>query len=171
MKFEEQLLALPIVKDVKEVKLLKHAHKAAQAPDTGITIKVKSAYTVIGDCAAIAVKYIPLFVYSQIESPIVKLQNSFTRTQINEFVIRSINEPHTLQLLKCLLYDIDTYINNRPINAPKLTQFAPLESNTVGSSSDDVYGDYDRIDKNKPMVLQAESIEDKIIRVLNITTP
>lgn len=175
MTFEEQLVQLPVTKDIKETKLLKHARKAALAPDTGITINVKSAYAVIGDCATIASLYIPLCVYSKIHSPIIKLQNSFTKSQIVDLVERTKSQQHTNQLVQCIIYDIDTYINNRPVNAPTLNPFNPPNIGGVNTStppaSDDVYGDYDRIDNSKSLTAVCESLQDKIIRVLNITKP
>jgi hypothetical protein len=86
-----------------------------------------------------------------------------------DFVNRASQDVHTFQFLKCILYDIDTFISNRPVNAPQIGSYK-TQKVIQSESPDDVYGDYDTIDSTKVYSTEnQESISDKIIRVLNIT--
>ena len=161
MKFEEQLLLIPQAADIKESKLMKHAQKAFESPETGITINVKAAKAVISDCARITTLYLPHYVYGKINQPIKHMIGKFTISQIKDLCDRSVLETHTNQLLKLIERDIELLEND---TTPKFSQ--PISD--TKSAADDVYGDYDRIDSTKKTV---ETTAQKLIRVLAPTRP
>ncbi len=100
MKFIEILLENS---KIKEAKLFSAAKKAANNPDTGITIQNKSAYHVIKDCANITIKYLPHYVFANYEYPFTELMGKFKRKEIEEFVSSSENDISLKQLIILIL--------------------------------------------------------------------
>jgi hypothetical protein len=100
MKFIEILLENS---NVKEAKLFSAAKKAANNPETGITIQNKSAYHVIKDCANITMKYLPHYVFANYECPFTELSGKFKRKDIEEFVSSSENDIALKQLVILIL--------------------------------------------------------------------
>lgn len=100
MKFIEILLENS---NVKEAKLFSAAKKAANNPETGITIQNKSAYHVIKDCANITIKYLPHYVFANYEYPFTELSGKFKRKDIEEFVSSTENDIALKQLLILIL--------------------------------------------------------------------
>jgi hypothetical protein len=100
MKFIEILLENS---NVKEAKLFSAAKKAANNPETGITIQNKSAYHVIKDCANITMKYLPHYVFAHYECPFTELSGKFKRKDIEEFVSGAEKDIVLNQLLTLIL--------------------------------------------------------------------
>lgn len=88
---------------IKEAKLFAPAKKAANNPETGITIQNKSAYHVIKDCANITIKYLPHYVFAHYECPFTELSGKFKRKEIEEFVSFSEKDIVFKQLLTLIL--------------------------------------------------------------------
>lgn len=87
----------------KEAKLFAPAKKAANNPETGITIQNKSAYHVIKDCANITVKYLPHYIFANYDCPFTELSGKFKRKEIEEFVSSTENDMVLKQLLIIIL--------------------------------------------------------------------
>jgi len=100
MKFIEILLENS---KLKEAKLYNAAKKAANNPETGITIQNKSAYHVIKDCANITIKYLPLYVFANYECFFTELSGKFKRKDIEEFVSGAEKDIVLNQLLILIL--------------------------------------------------------------------
>jgi hypothetical protein len=88
---------------IKEAKLFAPAKKAANNPETGITIQNKSAYHVIKDCANITIKYLPHYVFANYECPFTELSGKFKRKDIEEFVSGAEKDIVLNQLLILIL--------------------------------------------------------------------
>ena len=88
---------------IKEAKLFAPAKKAANNPETGITIQNKSAYHVIKDCANITIKYLPHYVFAHYECPFTELSGKFKRKEIEEFVSFTEKDIVFKQLLTLIL--------------------------------------------------------------------
>jgi hypothetical protein len=100
MKFIDILLENSKLKDAK---LYNAAKKAANNPETGITIQNKSAYHVIKDCANITIKYLPLYVFANYECFFTELSGKFKRKDIEEFVSGAEKDIVLKQLLILIL--------------------------------------------------------------------
>jgi hypothetical protein len=100
MKFIEIILENS---KIKEAKLFSAAKKAANNPETGITIQNKSAYHVIKDCANITMKYLPHYVFANYECPFTELSGKFKRKDIEEFVSGAEKDIVLNQLLILIL--------------------------------------------------------------------
>ena len=116
----------------KIVKLYAPAFKASQNPENGITIHNKSAYHVIKDCADIARKYIPLYVFGEYLEPFSKLKGKFKKSDIIEFV-QSTKKITQNEHLLCLIIHKSNEKN-------KEQEALTIKINTFDSS--DPYGDY-----------------------------
>jgi hypothetical protein len=88
---------------IKEAKLFVPAKKAANNPETGITIQNKSAYHVIKDCANITIKYLPHYIFANYEDPFTELFGKFKRKDIEEFISHTENDIVLKQLLILIL--------------------------------------------------------------------
>jgi hypothetical protein len=100
MKFIEIILSNSTV---KEAKLYPASKKASLKPDTGVTITSQSAYHVIKDCATIAHRYLPLFVFGQYQDPFQALKGKFKRSDIEEFLSSANSDFVHYQLLSIIL--------------------------------------------------------------------
>jgi len=117
--------------DTKEARLYGAAKRAAEKPDTGVTINIPAAYNVIKDSASMAVKYIPHYVFGNYADPFEALKGKFTRQDVTEFVEASHKDHVIQQLLTVILDEIDaTKTGNRPVN-------------TKSGGTADAYGDYE----------------------------
>lgn len=118
---------------IKEAKLFAPAKKAANNPETGITIQNKSAYHVIKDCANITIKYLPHYVFANYECPFTELSGKFKRKDIEEFVSGAEKDIVLNQLLILIL----------ELNGG-LVEENPKVSIVEGNDSDfnDPYGEY-----------------------------
>lgn len=104
MKFIEILLSNSTV---KESKLYNAAKKANINPESGITILNKSAFHVIKDCASLAVRYLPHYIFGQYDDPFRALKSKFTRNDIVEFVESTNSDFSNRQLLILILNKVD----------------------------------------------------------------
>ena len=137
MKFEQVIMQ---VSSIKERNLLHPASVAMNKPDTGVEIKKKSAYYVIRDCATIAHDYIPHKCYAHLSDPIDRLIGKLTRDDIEDFVERAAEQPHTRQLLNIIFTDIYKR-EASDWTPPELPEPEQLEID-ADADHDGIYGDY-----------------------------
>jgi hypothetical protein len=121
---------------IKEAKLYGPSKKAAERPETGITIQVPSAFHVIKDCATLANKYLPHFVFGHYANPFEVLKNKFTRSDIQEFVTEANSDIVMYQLLALILEKIKK-------NTSIATTLPVIEAVSHTVNPLDPYGEYD----------------------------
>ena len=139
--FEHKILT---VSQSKQAGLLGPAKIAASKPDTGITIVKKSAYFVIRDCAKITEKYLVHHVWGEIKNPIDRLEGSFTKAEIEDFLSRAKRDTETQQLCSVIIEDIHkkNKLENSGIVSPAVE--APVvRFDFTEFENDKIYGDYD----------------------------
>ena len=122
MKFIDILLSSS---QAKEGKLVGPATKASTNPETGITINNPAAYRVIKDCAKLAIKYLPHYVFGLYANPFEVLKGKFERKDIDEFVKAALSDMVLNQLLSLIIDKIKK------------------SSSSLSASEDDPYGDYE----------------------------
>jgi len=122
---------------IKEAKLYGPSKKAAERPETGIIIQTPAAFHVIKDCAILANKYLPHFVFGHYANPFEVLKGKLTRSDIIEFVNEANSDIVLHQLLMLILAKTDKSITAQ--------QQQPIISNTA---STDPYGDYESFNIN-----------------------
>lgn len=115
---------------IKEAKLYGPSKKAAERPETGITIQTPAAFHVIKDCATLANKYLPHFVFGHYANPFEVLKGKLTRADITEFVNEANSDIVMHQLLMLIMAKLD-----KSITVPQ-----PV---VASSMSADPYGDYE----------------------------
>jgi hypothetical protein len=120
---------------IKEAKLYGPSKKAAERPETGITIQNPSAFHVIKDCATLATKYLPHFVFGHYANPFEVLKGKFTRNDIAEFISEANSDIVMFQLLTLILDKIN--------KGTTYTSSTALDPKTITSSSADPYGEYE----------------------------
>jgi hypothetical protein len=120
---------------IKEAKLYGPSKKAAERPETGVTIQTPAAFHVIKDCATLANKYLPHFVFGHYANPFEVLKGKFTRADIAEFVQEANSDIVLHQLLTLIMSKIDK-------SMPQLTQVAATPT-IIDTSSTDPYGEYE----------------------------
>jgi hypothetical protein len=120
----------------KEAKLFGPSKKASDSPETGIVIQNPSAYHVIKDCATLANKYIPHYVYGLYANPFEALKNKFTRSDVEEFVHSAASDLVLHQLLVLILDKVKA-VTSSPVVPQPVPLGAPL------SNSNDPYGEYE----------------------------
>jgi hypothetical protein len=118
---------------VKEAKLYGPSKRAAERPETGVTITNPAAFHVIKDCATLANKYLPHYVFGSYANPFEVLKGKFTKPEIEEFVSAAMADIVYHQLLTLILSKI-----NKSDNVPAVSITAASVAN-----SNDPYGDYD----------------------------
>ena len=114
----------------KEAKLYGPSRKASESPETGVVIQTPAAFHVIRDCATIANKYIPHYVFV--------LKAKFTRADVEEFVRNANSDIVLYQLLVLILEKIKKVLPQssvNPVSSPSV--------NTAITNSDDPYGEYE----------------------------
>lgn len=129
MKFIEVILSNSTV---KEAKLYPASKKASLKPDTGVTILSQSAYHVIKDCATIAHRYLPIFIFGQYQDPFQALKGKFKKSDIEEFLASANSDFVHYQLLSLIL----ERIGKKP--EPEKAEVKPIQDIT----GDDPYGEY-----------------------------
>ena len=87
----------------KEAKLYGPSKKAMDNPSNGITANNPAALNVIKDCATIANKYIPIYVFGLYANPVNALSKKVDLQQIKDFVERASTDMVTNQLLRLIL--------------------------------------------------------------------
>jgi len=110
---------------IKEAKLAGPALKCSEKPDNGVTILNPAAYYVIKDCATLATKYLPHYVFGLYANPLEDLKGKFNYQNVKEFVEAAYNDVVMNQLLTLILDKIKKNPASIPIN------------------SNDPYGDYE----------------------------
>jgi hypothetical protein len=110
---------------VKEARLYGPAQKAAEKPDSGVTIQNPAAYHVIQDCAKMTVKFLPFYVFGLYAHPFDDLKGKYNFKDIKEFVDAAFSDVTLNQLLILILDKI------------KKLPYTPSQS------ANDPYGDYE----------------------------
>jgi len=136
----------------KEGKLLGPSKKCVDKPDNGITIIKPAAYHVIKDCAVIANKYVPLYVFGTYANPFRELAGKFSVAVIKDFVGRAQNDIHTFQLMR--------HIIDRGRHLVDLNSVKTISSYEVDNSNP--YGDYDTEEKAESIVKPVEANADDV---------
>jgi len=159
MKFIEIILENS---KIKEAKLFSAAKKAANNPETGITIQNKSAYHVIKDCANITMKYLPHYVFANYECFFTELSGKFKRKDIEEFVSGAEKDIVLNQLLTLIL----------ELNGG-LVEETPKVSMTDNNDSEigDPYGDYgvdSQEQSNKTEIDNNSSVVDSLCKLFDV---
>ena len=126
MTLEEVILQNSLA---KEAKLYGPSKKAMDNPTNGITVINPAAPLVIKDCAAMANRYIPHYVFGLYANPFGALNKKMTLDQIKDFVTRAGQDIVAAQLL-CLILDKGSNIATAP------------QQSIPTPSTDDPYGDY-----------------------------
>jgi hypothetical protein len=105
---------------VKEAKLYGPAQKAAEKPDSGVTIQNPAAYHVIQDCATIAKKYLPVYIFGLYAHPFEELKGKFNFQDIKEFVDAAFSDVTMNQLLVLILDKVKKlpYVPAKNVNDP-----------------------------------------------------
>jgi len=135
MKFIEILLQHS---QIKEAKLFRPSLKASESPETGITIQNPSAYHVIKDCATLAHKYLPHYVFGHYANPFEVLKGKFTKGDIVDFINGANSDIVLNQLLNLILEKIKKMSGQSSEIKEPTASSAILPSNTA-----DPYGDYE----------------------------
>lgn len=139
--FENKILS---ISESKQAALLSPARTAAAKPDTGVKILKKAAYYVIRDCAKVTERYLVHFIWADIKNPIEKLEGSFTRGEIEDFVNRSKKDPETGQLCSIILTDIHRKNKLEAAAAPAPKEEKEVTFDYTEYEEDKIYGDYDQ---------------------------
>lgn len=109
----------------KDAKLYGPSFKASEKPDSGVTIQNPAAYHVIQDCAKMARKYLPIYVFGLYANPFEDLKGKFNFVDIKEFVDAAFSDVTMNQFLILILDKV------------KKLPYVPL------AASNDPYGDYE----------------------------
>lgn len=102
---------------IKEAKLAGPALKCAEKPDNGVTILNPAAYYVIKDCATIATRYLPHYIFGLYANPLEELKGKFNYQNVKEFVEAAYNDVVLNQLLTLILDKIKKNPASIPVNA------------------------------------------------------
>lgn len=144
----------------KFAKLYKPSFKATQNPENGITIHNKSAYHVIKDCADMAYKYIPIYVFGEYTDAFLTLKGKFQKSDITEFVQSTKKHTQNEQLLCLILH------KSNEKNKAKEVSF--VRNNNYDSN--DPYGDYgsesETIESKKYITQYNQTNDSDIIQLL-----
>jgi|694.fasta_scaffold38766_10 hypothetical protein len=136
MKFIEILLKNS---QIKEGKLYGPSKKASESPETGVLIQNPAAYHVIKDCATLAHKYLPHYVFGHYANPFEVLKGKFAKADIIEFVNSANSDIVYHQLLTLILDKIRKTTNL----LDKHTEPQTASFNLAQVSTTDPYGEYE----------------------------
>lgn len=117
--------------DTREARLYGAAKRAAEKPDTGVTINIPAAYNVIKDSANMAVKYLPHYIFGNYADPFEALKGKFTKQDVAEFVAASHKDHVIQQLLTIILDEIGVVAN------------ASVSTGSKAIAANDPYGEYE----------------------------
>jgi hypothetical protein len=120
----------------KEAKLYGPSKKASEKPETGVVIQNPSAFHVIKDCATLANKYLPHYIFGLYANPFEVLKGKFTKASVEEFVQSANSDIVQYQLLVLIVKKAQQLIGE-PGNS---SETVPININT---SSSDPYGEYE----------------------------
>jgi hypothetical protein len=131
---------------VKEAKLYGPSKKAAERPETGITIQTPAAFHVIKDCATLANQYLPHYVFGTYTNPFTILKGKITKQDISEFVEVASTDIILNQLLILVLDKVKNIF-------PQFTVVDTINEIKPNENTNDPYGDYEsvEIDNIKPV--------------------
>jgi hypothetical protein len=132
MKFVEVILKNS---QIKEAKLFGPSKKASESPETGVVIQNPAAYHVIKDCATLANKYLPHYVFGHYANPFEVLKGKFTKLDVTEFIEKANSDIVLYQLLLLIIEKIKKTLN---ISTTNDNTTPILQTNT-----DDPYGEYE----------------------------
>jgi hypothetical protein len=161
MKFIEIILQCS---QIKEAKLYGPARKAAESPETGVIIQKPAAFHVIRDCATLAYKYLPHYVFGHYANPFEVLKGKFTKRDIEEFLTSANSDIVNYHLLTLILEKIRKSTNIQTTT----THDQQIDLKTT-LSSDDPYGDYESYGTEEIQVVQLDNIT-LLCRVFNVLT-
>jgi hypothetical protein len=147
MKFIDIILQ---TSQIKEAKLYGPSKKAAERPETGITIQNPSAFHVIKDCATLANKYLPHFVFGHYANPFEVLKGKFKREDIIEFVAEANSDIVSFQLM--------TLILDKMRKSALYADVTPSTSPILNTSATDPYGDYESYVPSEPISSQRDAV-------------
>jgi hypothetical protein len=148
MKFIDQILSNS---QIKEAKLYGPSKKAAERPETGITIQTPAAFHVIKDCATLANKYLPHFVFGHYANPFQVLKGKFTKADIIEFVTEASSDIVMYQLLVLVVGKVESTM-------PQLkASITSVDTSSFIGTSADPYGDYESY-TSAPVVQQQDTV-------------
>ena len=150
MKFIEVILKNS---QIKEAKLFGPSKKASESPETGVVIQNPAAYHVIKDCATLANKYLPHFVFGHYANPFEVLKGKFTKSDIVEFVEKANSDIVLYQLLTLILEKIKKQTGY-------ITEDTDQSINTSShiTNSADPYGDYESYSQIQPQVKAVDTV-------------
>jgi hypothetical protein len=134
---------------VKEAKLFGPSKKAADRPETGITIQTPAAFHVIKDCATLANKYLPHYVFGTYANPFEVLKGKFKREDIQEFVSAAMADIVLNQLMILILEKIR--------KSPYMPTVSSVSSTEINNSADP-YGDYESANVVAPVSNQLDPV-------------
>ncbi len=161
MKFIETILQCS---QIKEAKLYGAAKKAAESPETGVIIQKPAAFHVIRDCATLAYKYLPHYVFGHYANPFEVLKGKFTKRDIEEFLASANSDIVNFHLLALILEKIRKSTNIQTTAVPE--QQINLKT---ALSSDDPYGDYESYGAEEVQVVQLDNLT-LLCRAFNVLT-
>ena len=110
---------------VREARLYQPSKKAMENPETGVVIQNPSAFHVIKDCATLANKYLPHYIFGLYANPFEVLKGKVLYNDVVEFVKAAMSDVVMNQLLILMLEKIKK---------------SPVQ---IYTSSNDPYGDYE----------------------------
>jgi hypothetical protein len=90
---------------------------------------------VIKDCATLANKYLPHFVFGHYANPFEVLKGKFTKDDITEFVSEANSDIVMFQLLTLILHKVNKGTSS--------TLTTALDPKSIATSSTDPYGEYE----------------------------
>ena len=134
---------------VKEAKLYGPSKKAADRPETGITIQTPAAFHVIKDCATLANKYLPHYVFGTYANPFEVLKGKFKREDIQEFVSAAMADIVLNQLMILILEKVR--------KSPYMPAVSSVTSTEVSNSADP-YGEYESASVITPVSNQLDPV-------------
>ncbi len=135
MKFIEIILKNS---QIKQAKLFTPSKKASESPETGVVIQNPAAYHVIKDCATLAHRYLPHFVFGHYANPFEVLKGKFTKADIVEFVDSANSDIVLYQLLSLIIEKIKKTLPN--VESMSAVPAQPVQ---VQTNAADPYGDYE----------------------------
>ena len=159
MKFIEIILDNSTV---TEAKLYSASKKASINPNTGITILQKSAYHVIKDCANIANKYLPVFVFGQYPDPFKALYGKFKRAEIEEFISSTNSNFVHEQLLYIILSMIERQSEGNKDDDQIIKDYIVNEQDPYGE-----YGSSYESNPPKPIKVSTDNVLDTLCEAFN----
>jgi hypothetical protein len=133
---------------VKEAKLYGPSKKASENPETGITILTPAAFHVIKDCAILANRYLPHFIFGSYANPLEVLKGKFTRHDIEEFVNTANSDIVMFQLMTLILEKIR--------KTPYMITTSSAPAATPNLNSADPYGEYENFTMQAPLEQQKQ---------------